>query len=310
MIKKSNLREAYGKELLSLARENEQIVVLDADLRGSTMSCYFAKEFPERFFEMGIAEQNMISTAAGLSLIGKIPFVNTFSVFATGRPYDQIRQGVALPKLNVKIIGSSCGLSDYGDGATHQSVEDMSIMRSIPNMVVISPVDAIEMKKVVRAVVEYKGPVYIRINRNDLPILTDENELFEIGKINKIADGKDITIFATGFMVYQALQARAILQDKGISVRVINVSTIKPIDVDKVKEYIKDVKGVITAEEHSIIGGLGGTICEALSDELVKVKRVGIDDKFGQSASNYEELISYYGLTPQVIVEKAEELLS
>jgi len=310
MIKKSNLREAYGKELLSLARENEQIVVLDADLRGSTMSCYFAKEFPERFFEMGIAEQNMISTAAGLSLIGKIPFVNTFSVFATGRPYDQIRQGVALPKLNVKIIGSSCGLSDYGDGATHQSVEDMSIMRSIPNMVVISPVDAIEMKKVVRAVVEYKGPVYIRINRNDLPILTDENELFEIGKINKIADGKDITIFATGFMVYQALQARAILQDKGISVRVINVSTIKPIDVDKVKEYIKDVKGVITAEEHSIIGGLGGTICEALSDELVKVKRVGIDDKFGQSASNYEELISYYGLIPQVIVEKAEELLS
>jgi len=310
MIKKSSLREAYGKELLSLARENKRIVVLDADLRGSTMSCYFAKEFPERFFEMGIAEQNMISTAAGLSLTGKIPFVNTFSVFAAGRPYDQIRQGVALPKLNVKIIGSSCGLSDYGDGATHQSVEDMSIMRSIPNMVVISPVDAIEMKKVVRAVVEYQGPVYTRINRNDLPVLTDENESFEIGKIYKIADGKDITIFATGFMVYQALQARAILQDKGISVRVINVSTIKPIDVDKVKEYAKDVKGVITAEEHSIIGGLGGTICEVLSDELVKVKRVGIDDRFGQSASNYEELINYYGLTPQVIVKKAEELLN
>ncbi len=310
MIKKSSLREAYGKELLSLARENEQIVVLDADLRGSTMSCYFANEFPKRFFEMGIAEQNMISTAAGLSLVGKIPFVNTFSVFATGRPYDQIRQGVALPKLNVKIIGSSCGLSDYGDGATHQSVEDISIMRSIPNIVVISPVDAVEMKKVVRAVVEYQGPVYIRINRNDLPILTDEKESFEIGKINKIADGKDIAIFATGFMVFQALQARAILKNKGISARVINVSTIKPIDVDKVKEYAKDVKGVITAEEHSIIGGLGGTICEVLSDELVKIKRVGINDKFGQSASNYEELINYYGLTPQVIVKKAEELLS
>ncbi len=310
MIKKSSLRKAYGKELLSLARENEQIVVLDADLRGSTMSCYFANEFPKRFFEMGIAEQNMISTAAGLSLVGKIPFVNTFSVFATGRPYDQIRQGVALPKLNVKIIGSSCGLSDYGDGATHQSVEDISIMRSIPNIVVISPVDAVEMKKVVRAVVEYQGPVYIRINRNDLPILTDEKESFEIGKINKIADGKDIAIFATGFMVFQALQARAILKNKGISARVINVSTIKPIDVDKVKEYAKDVKGVITAEEHSIIGGLGGTICEVLSDELVKIKRVGINDKFGQSASNYEELINYYGLTPQVIVKKAEELLS
>jgi len=308
MMKMSNLREAYGRELLSLSRENKQIVVLEADLRGSTMSCYFAKEFPERFFEMGIAEQNMISTAAGLSLVGKIPFVNTFAVFATGRPYDQIRQGVALPKLNVKIVGSSCGLSDYGDGATHQSVEDIAIMRSIPNMVIISPVDAVEMKKVVRAVVEYQGPVYIRINRNDLPVLTDEDESFEIGKINKVADGKDITIFATGFMVYQALQARAILQDKGISARVINVSTIKPINVDKVKEYVKDVKGVITAEEHSIIGGLGGTICEALSDELVKVKRVGIDDKFGQSASNYEELINYYGLTPQAIIEKAEEL--
>jgi transketolase len=310
MLKKSSLREAYGREILSLARENEQIVVLDADLRGSTMSCYFAKEFPERFFEMGIAEQNMISTAAGLSLVGKIPFVNTFSVFATGRPYDQIRQGVALPKLNVKIVGSSCGLSDYEDGATHQSIEDISIMRSIPNMVVISPVDAVETKKVVRAVVEYQGPVYIRINRNDLQVLTDENEPFKIGKMNKITEGEDITIFATGFMVYQALQAREILKNKGFSSRIINVSTIKPIDLDKVKEYAKNVRGVITAEEHSIIGGLGGTICEVLSDELVKIKRVGINDKFGQSASNYEELINYYGLTPQVIVEKAEELLS
>jgi transketolase len=304
------LREVYGKELVALGREDERIVVLDADLRGSTMSCYFANEFPERFFEMGIAEQNMISTAAGLSLIGKIPFVNTFSVFVTGRPYDQIRQGVALPKLNVKIVGSSCGLSDYGDGATHQSVEDISIMRSIPNMTVISPVDAIEMRKVVRGVVGYQGPVYIRINRSDLPVLTDENESFKIGKVNKIADGNDITIFATGFMVYQALQAREVLKNKGFSSRVVNVSTIKPIDVDKVKEYAKGIKGVITAEEHSIIGGLGGTICEVLSDELVKIKRVGINDKFGQSASNYEELINYYGLTPQAIVEKAEELLS
>jgi len=310
MIKMSNLREAYGKELVALGRKDERIVVLDADLRGSTMSCYFAKEFPERFFEMGIAEQNMISAAAGLSLVGKIPFVNTFSVFATGRPYDQIRQGVALPKLNVKIVGSSCGLSDYGDGATHQSVEDISIMRSIPNMVVISPVDAVETKKVVRAVVEYQGPVYIRINRNDLPVLTDENEPFEIGKMKKITEGEDITIFATGFMVYQALQAREVLKDKDISARIINVNTIKPIDAVKIKEYAKNVKGVITAEEHSIIGGLGGTICEVLSDELVKIKRVGINDKFGQSASNYEELINYYSLTPQVIVKKAVELLS
>lgn len=310
MIKKSNLREAYGKELVALGRKDERIVVLDADLRGSTMSCYFAKEFPERFFEMGIAEQNMISTAAGLSLTGKIPFVNTFSVFATGRPYDQIRQGVALPKLNVKIIGSSCGLSDYGDGATHQSVEDISIMRSIPNMVVISPVDAVEMKKIVRASLQHQGPMYIRINRSSLPVLTDRQTVFSIGKMNLMAEGSDITVFATGIMVYQALQARETLMKDGISVCVVNVSTIKPLDQNEILQYAKNVKGIITAEEHSIIGGLGSAIAEAISDKMIPIKMVGINDQFGQSASSHEELLDYYHLTPQAIVEKVKTLLN
>ena len=310
MIKKENLREAYGKELLKCAKENNKIIALDADLCGSTKSIYIEKEIPERFFEMGIAEQNMTSTAAGLALVGKIPFVHSFAVFAAGQAYNQIRQGIALPKLNVKIIGSSCGLSDFGDGATHQSVEDISIMCAIPNMVVIVPVDAIETRKVVKAVIEYNGPVYIRINRNDLVNVTNEEDLFEIGKIFKIAEGSDITVFACGIMVSQALEARKTLLEMGISTRVVNVSTIKPLDIENVKKFAKDVKGVITAEENNIIGGLGGAISEALSEELIKIKKVGINDEFGQSANCYEDLINYYGLTPKNIVDVARELVS
>jgi len=310
MRKKENLREAYGKELLKCAKENNRIIALDADLCGSTMSVYTEKEIPERFFEMGIAEQNMTSTAAGLALVGKIPFVHSFAVFAAGQAYNQIRQGIALPKLNVKIIGSSCGLSDFGDGATHQSVEDISIMRAIPNMVVIVPVDAIETRKVVRAVIKYDGPVYIRITRNDLVNVTNEEDPFEIGKISKVAEGNDITIFACGIMVSQALEARKTLLEVGISARVVNVSTIKPLDIENVKKFAKDVKGVMTAEENNIIGGLGGAISEALSEELIKIKKVGINDMFGQSANCYEDLINYYGLTPKNIVDAARELVS
>jgi len=310
MRQKENLREAYGKELLKCAKENNRIIVLDADLCGSTMSIYTEKEIPERFFEMGIAEQNMASTAAGLALVGKIPFVHSFAVFAVGQAYNQIRQGIALPKLNVKIIGSSCGLSDFGDGATHQSVEDISITRAIPNMVVIVPVDAIETRKVVRAIIKYEGPVYIRITRNDLINVTNEEDPFEIGKISKVAEGSDITVFACGIMVSQALEARKVLLKMGISTRVVNVSTIKPLDIENVKKFAKDVKGVITAEENNIIGGLGGAISEALSEELIKIKKVGINDVFGQSANCYEDLINYYGLTPKNIVDVARELVS
>lgn len=309
MRQKENLREAYGKELLKCAKENNKIIALDADLCGSTKSIYIEKEIPGRFFEMGIAEQNMTSTAAGLALVGKIPFVHSFAVFAVGQAYNQVRQGIAIPKLNVKIIGSSCGLSDFGDGATHQSVEDISIMRAIPNMVVIVPVDAIETRKVVRAVIKYNGPVYIRINRNDLTNVTKEEDPFEIGKIFKVAEGNDITVFACGIMVSQALEARKTLLEMGISTRVVNVSTIKPLDMENVKKFAKDAKGVITAEENNIIGGLGGAISEALSEELIKIIKVGINDEFGQSANCYEDLLNYYGLTPKNIVNAARELV-
>ena len=308
-MKIENLREAYGKELLAVAREDSRVVALDADLCGSTMTIFMEKEMPERFFEMGIAEQNMVSVAAGLSLSGKIPFVNSFSVFAAGQPYNQIRQGVALPNLNVRIIGSSCGLSDAGDGATHQSVEDIAIMRAIPNMAVIVPVDAEETRKVVRASLQHQGPIYIRITRSLLPALTNHHTEFKIGKMLCLAEGLDITVFATGIMVFKALQAREILSKKGISVRVINVSTIKPLNIEEIFKYTKGVKGIVTAEEHSIIGGLGSAVAEALCDMKIPIKIVGIQDQFGQSAGTHEELLEYYGLTAQSIVEKVEALL-
>lgn len=296
--------------MLDCAKMDNRVIVLDADLCGSTQSVYVEREIPERFFEMGIAEQNMTSVAAGLALAGKIPFVNSFAVFSVGQAFNQIRQGIALPNLNVKIVGSSCGLSDFGDGATHQSIEDISIMRAVPNMVVIVPVDAIEMRKVVRKVIDYIGPVYIRINRNDLPNVTQESDTFNIGKMQKIADGRDIVVFACGLMVSQALQAREILLSQGISLRVVNVSTIKPLDNNQVLEFSKDVKKIITAEENTIIGGLGGAICEALDNYNYQIVRVGINDKFGQSSSCYEDLIRFYELTPENIVNKAKILMS
>lgn len=310
MNNQENLRQAYGEELLKWAKKDERIIALDADLSGSTQTVFFEKEIPERFFEMGIAEQNMTSVAAGLALVGKIPFVNSFAVFSAGQAYNQIRQGIALPNLNVKIVGSSCGLSDFGDGATHQSVEDISIMRAIPNMTVIVPVDAIETRKVVRKAIEYKGPVYIRINRNDLPNVTKESDQFEIGKMQKITEGKDVVIFACGLMVSQSLKAREILLAQGISPRIINVSTIKPLNKKEVIKFSKDIKKVITAEENNIIGGLGGAICEALEDQDIKIRRMGINDEFGQSASCYEDLIRYYNLAPEDIVEKVKDLIS
>jgi transketolase len=308
-MNKKSLRDAYGEELLRLAKENKNIVALDADLSSSTRSAYIRDEIPERFFEMGIAEQNMTTTAAGLSLTGKIPFANSFAVFSTGRSYDQIRQGIALPNLNVKIAGSSAGMSDYGDGATHQAIDDISIMRTLPNMTVISPMDAVETKKAVKAIVDYNGPVYLRVSRAELPVLMSEDYNFEIGKMNLIEDGNDITIFANGLMVHKALEARETLKEDGVTCKVVNVSTIKPLDVEEVKKYVSGVKGVVTAEEHSIIGGLGSAITEALDDELIKIKRVGVKDKFGQSACDYDVLLKHYGLTSQEIVNNVKELL-
>lgn len=303
-------RVAYGETLVELGKENNNIVVLEADLGKSTMSCLFQDEFPERYFEMGIAEQNMASTAAGLALAGKVPFINSFAVFTSGRAYDQIRQTISIAKLNVNICGSSSGLSDYGDGSTHQAVEDIAIMRAIPNMTVLAPVDAVETSKMVRAAAQWEGPVYLRLNRNDLPIMTDEKLPFELGRIYTKREGKDVVIFAIGVMVSKALEAAAALEEKGISAKVVNVPTLKPLDEIAIKEAVKGYMAVVTAEEHSVIGGLGSAIAEALRGETNhKIEFVGIKDSFGTSASNYDELMEYYGLTSKAIEDAALKLV-
>ncbi|HAA25447.1 MAG TPA: transketolase [Ruminiclostridium sp.] len=307
-MKMQSQRKAYGETLVQLGRENKNIVVLDADLSKSTMTCFFEQEFPDRYFEMGIAEANMISFAAGLSLTGKIAFVNSFAVFSTGRPFDQIRQGVAIGKLNVKICGSSAGLSDFGDGATHQSVEDIAIMRAIPNMTVISPCDAIETKKAVRFAAEYDGPVYIRVSRNDLPDIFPDDMEFTLGKPVVLREGNDITVFATGTMVYEALVAAEKLSSLGISARVVNVSTLKPVDDESIIKLAEGMKGIITAEEHSIIGGLASVVTYALRGKGIPVESIAINDEFGQSAGSHDELLAHYGLKADNIVEKAKAL--
>jgi transketolase len=303
-----NCRTVYGETLVELGRENERIVILEADLGKTTMTKFFEKEFPDRFFEVGIGEQNMISTAAGLALSGKIAFANSFAVFATGRPYDQIRVS-CIGKLNVKIVGSSCGLSDFGDGATHQGIEDVAIMRALPNMTVLSPADGIETKKMTRAAAEYEGPVYIRILRNDVPDVTDENQEFKIGRPTVIRQGTDVVVFAHGYMVYKALKAAETLEKKGVSLRVVNVSTLKPIDEKEILKLVSGVKGVVTVEEHTIIGGLASAIAFALRGQALPFEAVAIQDCFGQSALNYEQLLEHYGLTDAAVVKAVEKVL-
>jgi transketolase len=308
-MKMQNCRMVYGETLVELGRENERIVVLEADLSKTTMTKLFEKEFPERFFEMGIGEQNMISTAAGLALSGKIAFANSFAVFVAGRPYDQIRVSACIGKLNVKIVGSSCGLSDFGDGATHQGIEDVAIMRAIPNMTVLSPADGIETRKIVRAAADYEGPVYIRILRNDVPDVTDENQDFKIGKPSVIREGTDVTVFAHGYMIYKSLKAAETLEKEGVSLRIVNVSTLKPIDEEIIKKLASGVKGVVTVEEHTIIGGLASAIAFILRGTALPMEAVAIQDCFGQSALNYEQLLEHYGLTDTAIVKAVKKVL-
>ena len=306
----NSLRTAYGEALVALGRENKNIVVLEADLGKSTMSSLFQAAYPERYFEMSIAEATMASTAAGLALTGKIPFINSFAVFSTGRCYDQLRQTISIAGLNVKICGSSAGLSDYGDGSTHQSIEDMGMMRGIPGMTVLVPVDAVETTKMVAAMVDHPGPVYIRINRNDLPILTPADTPFEIGKLYTVKEGGDAVVFANGVMVSKALTAAEELAAEGISLKVVNVSTIKPLDRQAVIDAAKGMKAVVTAEEHSVIGGLGSAIAEALRREnRAPLDFVGVEDVFGTSAYNYDELLAHYGLTSQAVAAKVRDLL-
>lgn len=292
----TNQRTAYGNTLVELGRNDSRIVVLDADLCGSTMGKLFEQAFPERHIEMGIAEADMVSTAAGLAQTGLIPIANTFAVFLTGRAFDQIRQAISIGKLNVKLCGSSCGLSDFTDGATHQTVEDIAIMRAIPNMTVLSPADANETVEAVKAMVEFKGPVYIRINRNDNENVTKEGEPFVIGQPKVLREGTEVTVFATGYMNQMALKAAEALKD-AVSVRVVNVSTIKPLNDARIIELSKGMKGVVTCEEHSVIGGLGGAVAEALRRTRIPVEFVGIKDCFGSSAHCYQDVLNYYGLT-------------
>jgi len=301
-------RDAYGKALVSMGEVNKDIVVLDADLSSSTKTKLFKEKFRERFFNMGISEQDMMGTAAGLATYGKIPFVSTFAIFATGKAWEQIRQSIAYPSLNVKIVATHGGITVGEDGASHQSVEDISLMRTLPNMTIIVPADAIETQKAIMAIAEHRGPVYVRLSRAKFPVIYDETYPFRIGKGHVLEEGEDVTIFATGFMVSQALEASKMLKEMGIRPKVINISTIKPIDEQLIIASAKETGGVVTCEEHSIIGGLGSAVCEVLSENYpVKVKRIGICDKFGRSGSS-EELIKYFRLTPKDIVEAVKEV--
>jgi transketolase len=302
-----NQRIAYGSTLVELGKENKKIVVLDADLGGSTMGKLFEAEYPDRHIEVGIAEANMTSMAAGLAQTGQIPFVNSFAVFAAGRAYDQIRQTIAIGKLNVKICGSSSGLSDFGDGATHQAVEDMAIMRAIPNMTVICPADANETVEAVKAIVDMQGPCYIRLNRNDYPNVTEEGKKFQIGVPSVLKEGMEIAVIATGYMVGVALEAAKELEGQ-ISVKVINVSTIKPMCEEAIKEMVKDCKAIVTVEEHSIVGGLGSAIAEILRNNPVPMEFVGVKDTFGCSAHTYQDVLEYHGLTKDAVVDAIRKM--
>lgn len=298
----TNQRIAYGNTLVELGKKEKRIVVLDADLGGSTMGKMFEKEFPDRHFEMGIAEADMTSVAAGLAQTGKIPFTNSFAVFSGGRAFDQIRQTIAIGRLNVKICGSSSGLSDFGDGATHQCVEDIAIFRAVPNMTVICPADANETVEAVKVIAEMDGPCYIRLNRNDYPNVTKEGEPFEIGEPKILREGSDVVVFAMGYMVGLALEAAKELEET-VSVKVVNVPTIKPLNEAAVRAAAKDCKAVVTAEEHNVRGGLGSAIAEILCKERKPIEFVGIEDTFGCSAHNYQELLAHFGLTAEHIKE-------
>lgn len=294
----TNQRQAYGQRLVELCGENRNIVVLDADLGGSTMGKQVELAYPQQHIEMGIAEANMASVAGGLSRVGKIPFVNSFAVFAAGRAYDQIRQSIAIGRLNVKICGSSAGLSDFGDGATHQSVEDIAYMRGIPNMTVLVPADAREAAEMTSYMAANPGPMYLRINRSDVPDVLGEDHTFRPGVYPVLREGRDVCVFACGIMVSMAMEAAENLEGQ-ISVKVVNVSTIKPMDPAAIVKLCSGCKSVVTAEEHSIIGGLGSAVLECLEKTPIPVTRVGIADVFGSSAHSYADALAYVGLTRQ-----------
>ncbi|AQS11588.1 1-deoxy-D-xylulose-5-phosphate synthase [Clostridium saccharobutylicum] len=302
-------RESYGIALLELGRENDKVVVLDADLSKSTKTNGFKGEFKDRFFNAGIAEQNLMGMAAGFANVGCIPFASTFAVFATGRAFEIIRNSICYPKMNVKIAATHAGITVGEDGGSHQSIEDIALMCSLPNMTVIVPADDREARSAVRAAAEFEGPVYLRFGRCNTEDIFDEDYKFEIGKGVEIREGNDVAIIATGMMVQKAIEASKILEDQGIKARVINISTIKPIDREIILKAAKETKGIITAEEHSIIGGLGAMVSQVVCSECpTKVKMVGIEDTFGESGTP-DELMEKYKLTSEAIVQKVKEIL-
>ena len=302
-------RQSYGEALLELGKENKNVVVLDADLSTATKTNFFAKEFHERFFEMGISEQDMIGTAAGFATCGKIPYASTFAVFAAGRAYDQIRNSICYPNLNVKICATHSGITVGEDGATHQMLEDISMMRTLPNMKVICPSDAIQTKWAVKEISKIHGPVYLRLSRLATPIIYEENQKFEIGKAVQIGDGTDASIIATGDVVCEALNAKEKLEKNGIFVRVIDMHTIKPIDKEIIVKCAKETNKIVTIEDHSIIGGIGSAVCEVLAEECpCTVLRMGVKDRFGKSGTA-EELLKEFELDSEHIVEKIKNFL-
>lgn len=312
MAGKIATRNAYGEALAELAEKYPQLVVLDADLSNATMTKFFAAKYPERFFDCGIAEANMTDIAAGMATCGYKPFTNTFAVFAAGRAYEQVRNSIAYPGLNVTVVGSHGGVSVGEDGATHQAIEDYALMRAIPGMLVCCPCDGNEMKLAVEALINYNGPAYLRLERPATEIITDETEgyEFQLGKGVVMKDGTDVTIIATGINVPMAVKAAELLAAEGISARVINMHTIKPLDEELVLKAAKETGCIVTSEEHSVIGGLGGAVCELLSEKCpVPVVRHGVNDEFGRSGT-YSATLEYFGITPEVIAEKAKKAIS
>ncbi len=310
MADKIATRDAYGNALLILGAENPNVVVLDADLSKSTKTADFGKKYPERFFNMGIAEANLIGTAAGLAAAGKIPFASTFAIFAVGRAFEQIRNSVAYPKLNVKIAATHAGITVGEDGGSHQAIEDVAIMRAVPNMVVLVPADGEETRQVILAAAKYNGPVYIRMGRLAVPLLFGEDYNFEIGKANVLKEGTDVAIMANGLMVSMALEAAEELAGQGISVSVVNVASVKPLDEETIVWVAKQTKAVVTAEEHNIIGGLGSAIAEVLGEKMpTPMVRVGLKDTFGESGRP-QELLEKYGLTKAAVIKAVHDVLA
>ena len=309
-MEKQATREAYGQALEELGAVRQDVVVLDADLSKSTKTSVFQAKYPERFFNAGIAEQNLMGLAAGFAAAGKVPFASTFAVFATGRAYDQIRNSICYPRLNVKIAATHAGITVGEDGGSHQALEDINLMRGLPNMTVLVPADGPEAKNAVKAAADYEGPVYIRLGRSGVPTITDADVPFVIGKGRVMREGADVTLIGCGMMVAKALEAADVLAAEGVNAAVIDMSTIKPIDRELIVEWAKKTGAIVTAEEHNVIGGLGSAVAEVLVEEvLVPMERVGIEDVFGESGTG-GELVDKYRLNAEHNVEKAKRAIA